>query len=140
MNLARNIRACRRIVLFLAVYSSVGLGASIACGVASFGSPLLEPLAGSAIVGAFMLVICAAFVSNIRCPGCGAPYFAPAAVKHRLLQAKIPIRRLHCCNCSYDVFRATDTKKNQSGEHVVAPNRSLPPTLNSTSPIRGSED
>ena len=30
--------------------------------------------------------------------------------------------------------------ENQSGEQVVAPNRSLPPTLNSTSPVRGSED
>jgi hypothetical protein len=29
---------------------------------------------------------------------------------------------------------------NRQGEQVVAPNRSLPPTLNPTSSVRGSED
>jgi hypothetical protein len=32
------------------------------------------------------------------------------------------------------------TKKTEEAEQVVAPNRSLPPTLNSTSSVRGSED
>jgi hypothetical protein len=34
----------------------------------------------------------------------------------------------------------TESAGNQCGEQVVAPNRSLPPTLNSTSSVRGSED
>ena len=100
------IRACRRLVLSLAVFSILGLALPVILWISGVRNADVWTFAEVGLMAAIILIPISVMTSHLKCPGCRKSYFTSGDARHQLLRCSVPFFRRPCARCGCDAFRS----------------------------------